>query len=207
MAHTEGDWIRHWARKIRCIREAGKFCKSCGVNIEESPWLAAFHHRDPDTKEFEISRMFTRSSFSELIDEIEKCDLLCHNCHSSEHINMNSYIKLIKTAREKSNTIHEYTTGRKNIDKSKLINLYKEGMSDVKISKRLGITRSAVYYHRSKLNLKINNVRDKSIDIDKVQQLLSEGKTKSQIAARFNISRKTLYNKLKYIKTNQHTHT
>lgn len=44
-----------------------------------------FHHRDPATKIFKISEGAYRQSRAKILAEIEKCDLLCGDCHRAEH--------------------------------------------------------------------------------------------------------------------------
>lgn len=56
-------------------------CKKCGENRY---YLFEFHHRDPSKKDFAISDR-TRTPSSQLIEEIEKCDVLCSNCHREWH--------------------------------------------------------------------------------------------------------------------------
>ena len=56
-------------------------CKKCG---ETRYYLFDFHHRDPKTKDFQISD-HSRAPLSQLITEIEKCDTLCANCHREWH--------------------------------------------------------------------------------------------------------------------------
>lgn len=41
-----------------------------------------FHHRDPQTKLFNIK---TTVPWGKLVEEAKKCDLLCANCHREEH--------------------------------------------------------------------------------------------------------------------------
>lgn len=55
-------------------------CVDCG--IQYSYYVMDFDHRDPQTKVANISRL-TRQAFSlELIQsELEKCDIVCANCH------------------------------------------------------------------------------------------------------------------------------
>lgn len=43
-----------------------------------------FHHRDPSKKEFSISSP-NFHKWEDVIKELEKCDLLCSNCHAEEH--------------------------------------------------------------------------------------------------------------------------
>lgn len=56
-------------------------CKNCG---ESDPVVLQFHHRDPNTKEG-IASKFIHYSWEKLKAEIEKCDILCANCHIKHH--------------------------------------------------------------------------------------------------------------------------
>ncbi len=53
-----------------------------------------FHHIDPNCKSFEISTVSRTISvdrfIEEVIPELDKCELLCPNCHRLEHIFMGS---------------------------------------------------------------------------------------------------------------------
>lgn len=58
-------------------------CSSCGMTITA---CLDFHHRDPLTKLFEISRGITMGyAWARILAEIEKCDVLCSNCHRQVH--------------------------------------------------------------------------------------------------------------------------
>lgn len=58
-------------------------CKHCGYN---NILALSFHHRNPKEKEFNISKGFTHSYGLDLMKkEVEKCDVLCLNCHCIEH--------------------------------------------------------------------------------------------------------------------------
>ena len=65
------------------VQQMGGKCERCGYNdcIE----ALCFHHVDPTTKLFEISRGLTKSMFA-LQKEVDKCALLCANCHIEAHI-------------------------------------------------------------------------------------------------------------------------
>lgn len=68
-----------WYRQLK----KDMFCKSCG---ETHPAVLDFHHRDPRQKVESISRMFRKKYTLEQIQrEIEKCDVLCANCHRKTH--------------------------------------------------------------------------------------------------------------------------
>jgi hypothetical protein len=72
--------------KIRAINYLGGQCQ-CG---EQHPSALQFHHRDPSTKLFsitskELSTPKKRPWDTIIIPELDKCDLLCANCHFKEH--------------------------------------------------------------------------------------------------------------------------
>ena len=52
-------------------------------DYDESIAALEFHHRDPRTKDFGIGAFF--SSAQRLNTELEKCDLVCANCHRVRH--------------------------------------------------------------------------------------------------------------------------
>ncbi len=59
-------------------------CTYCGEN---HPATLQFHHRDPSQKEFNIAEFVTRhmGSIDKLQKEIDKCDIVCANCHLKYH--------------------------------------------------------------------------------------------------------------------------
>ena len=71
-----------WTMKLRCIKHLGGKCELC--NYDKCPEALDFHHRDPSTKSFTISGRMSRS-WDVLRPEVEKCMLLCANCHRETH--------------------------------------------------------------------------------------------------------------------------
>lgn len=62
-------------------------CKKCGYN--KFIGSLDFHHIEPEHKDFIISHSFT--SFNNLHKkELDKCILLCSNCHRIEHSKKNN---------------------------------------------------------------------------------------------------------------------
>ena len=58
-------------------------CKNCNEN---DPIVLEFHHRNPDTKLFNICKhIYNGTSVIKVLSEIEKCDVLCSNCHRKHH--------------------------------------------------------------------------------------------------------------------------
>lgn len=71
---------RQWAREL--IIEARKVgCLHCG---QLHPATLDFHHKDPKTKKFNLTTGKTRSRKS-IIEELQKCIVLCSNCHRILH--------------------------------------------------------------------------------------------------------------------------
>jgi hypothetical protein len=60
--------------------EAG--CKVCG---ERRAWCLDFHHRDPDTKSFQLQHREMLRRWDVIVEEMLKCDVLCANCHRDHH--------------------------------------------------------------------------------------------------------------------------
>lgn len=70
-------------RKKQMIEYKGGKCIRCGYN--KCPDALDFHHRNPDEKEFSISRYGRSCSVVKWKKELDKCDLLCRNCHAELH--------------------------------------------------------------------------------------------------------------------------
>jgi predicted HNH restriction endonuclease len=68
--------------KDKAIEYKGGKCSICGY--DKAKECLAFHHLDPSTKEFTLSRSFNRS-WKSLQKELDKCILVCLNCHGEIH--------------------------------------------------------------------------------------------------------------------------
>lgn len=70
--------------KTELVNRRGSKCELCGYNKSFS--ALDFHHIDKSTKSFSISEgCRTSKSKEEIFKEIEKCILLCSNCHHEVH--------------------------------------------------------------------------------------------------------------------------
>lgn len=69
-------------RKNEAIAYLGGVCMICGGVFH--PAIYEFHHRDPKTKEKDPSKVLS-FSWKRIISELDKCDLLCANCHRFLH--------------------------------------------------------------------------------------------------------------------------
>ena len=71
--------LRH-RRKIMAVEHKGNKCQRCGYDGCYS--ALEFHHRDPSKKSFGLScRELSNRTWEACLIELDKCDLLCSNCH------------------------------------------------------------------------------------------------------------------------------
>lgn len=73
----------HNKLKQICVDYKGGKCEKCGFNKCNS--ALEFHHLDPKEKDFNISTKGGSELTEEIKAELDKCKLLCSNCHSEEH--------------------------------------------------------------------------------------------------------------------------
>ena len=66
---------------IQNLKES-QCCKKCG---EQRWYLLDYHHLDPSQKTERIAKLMIRSSLDTTLNEIQKCILLCSNCHREFH--------------------------------------------------------------------------------------------------------------------------
>ena len=75
-------WIR---RKIEAISYKGSVCERCKLHLKDTHYTVFdFHHSDPKEKDFDWSKM-RLCSVKKLTNELDKCILLCANCHRIIH--------------------------------------------------------------------------------------------------------------------------
>jgi hypothetical protein len=57
-------------------------CSKCGYS---HPAALDFHHTDPGTKEGNVYRYASSGQYKKAFEEVEKCIVLCANCHRVHH--------------------------------------------------------------------------------------------------------------------------
>ena len=65
---------------VEKAKECG--CKKCG---EKRSYVLDFHHINPQEKSATINHLIKSGSEQTLLTEIDKCDVLCANCHREFH--------------------------------------------------------------------------------------------------------------------------
>lgn len=69
--------------KLMAINYKGGKCEICGYN--KCPDALEFHHINSNEKDFGIAQKGYTRSFSEVRKELDKCILVCSNCHREIH--------------------------------------------------------------------------------------------------------------------------
>jgi len=66
-----------------CLEYKGGKCENCGYNKCRA--ALEFHHLDVNKKEFSIGQSRLKRVTQQTLDELDKCQLLCANCHREAH--------------------------------------------------------------------------------------------------------------------------
>lgn len=62
-------------------------CSICGYN--KCAKALEWHHVDSEDKDLEVSAFISKGNLVRALEEIEKCEVLCANCHREEHERLN----------------------------------------------------------------------------------------------------------------------
>lgn len=75
--------------KKKAIEYKGGKCQLCGYDKYEG--AMDFHHLDPNKKDFAISAKGITRAWEKVKEELDKCVLLCANCHRETHAGLTKY--------------------------------------------------------------------------------------------------------------------
>ena len=74
--------------KEKALQYKGGCCSNCGY--DKCNDALEFHHTDESKKRFNISKnIFTSKRWATILEELDKCILLCSNCHRELHAKNN----------------------------------------------------------------------------------------------------------------------
>lgn len=75
--------LRGLKRKIELIELKGGCCERCGYDKNVAAF--DFHHKDPTKKDFSISSSGNTRAWEVIKKELDKCIMVCANCHREIH--------------------------------------------------------------------------------------------------------------------------
>ena len=145
--------------------KATAICCICGEN---DPRCLDFHHRNPEEKDFGITRAIRdRVAWSTILEEIEKCDLICANCHRKGHAS------LVAKGKKKGHRSPHYERNKKRIERAR--RFVKRARESSKCEK-CGEDRSECldFHHRHGKDLTISELVARKASIAKLKEAIAK---------------------------------
>lgn len=185
--------------KKKLVDYKGGKCEICGY--DKCINALDFHHLNPNEKDFGISN-YTVLSFDKLKKEVDKCILVCANCHREIHAKENEETEIAMEKKEKEiyteilnnrNTYKESITNVKDSYKfliyTDIINDMKQNMSREEIFSKYHINNKTFNKFLKENNLEYSKAKKVTIKPNKEEliDLLKEN-SKSSIGRMFGVS-------------------
>lgn len=170
--------VKQWRLKTKdkMVQSMGGKCQCCGYNKTNK--ALAFHHINPNEKDLGFGDIRANpKSWAKIVEELKKCILVCHNCHSEIHDGIrdlpkkyaifdeefSNFEKIIeydqcpvcksnKPIKQKFCSVKCSQTNRRKVDWESidlLDLLSKHSISE--LEKMLGISNAAIYKRRDKI--------------------------------------------------------
>lgn len=170
--------VRAWRHrtKTKMVEAMGGKCQCCGYNVCKE--ALAFHHIDPAQKDIGFGSLRANpKKWEKVVEELKKCILVCHNCHSEIHAGVRavpseyaifddkfsnwkqieeynecSVCNKEKPAKQKFCSHKCAQTNRRKVDWESidLLNLLQQySISD--LERMLGVSNAAIYKRRDKI--------------------------------------------------------
>lgn len=79
------DAVKRRRHKVKKMALEYKGCKCCKCGYEKFQGALEFHHLDPSKKDFHIGEGGYTRSWEKMKKELDKCILVCSNCHKEIH--------------------------------------------------------------------------------------------------------------------------
>jgi hypothetical protein len=127
-------------------------CEKC--NNESLPnYCLDFHHIIPKDKSFEISKAFryikdrtfhfkTVEDLQDIVkNEIDKCMVLCGNCHQDIHFDKEKYEKYKNEINNKIGNVNEI---QPKLDKQQVLDMYNSGMRQIEIARHFNASKGTI---------------------------------------------------------------
>lgn len=95
------------ARRISASNYKNNVCEICGLkrNTIDDLEIFDFHHTDQSNKSFDLSDKMHSRKWTEIKNELDKCMMLCANCHRKQHL----YIRNETVVKFAENLITKYS--------------------------------------------------------------------------------------------------
>lgn len=172
--------------KHKLVEYKGGKCEICGYNKCDA--ALEFHHLNPNEKDFGIAYKGYTRNFDECKKEVDKCILVCANCHRELHENERNK-DFLKT---KSNICSFKKIDK--INKENVLQMIEDGKNQSEISKTLDISICTLKRFLSKNNIDMRRKHYNLPTFEEICLLKNNGKTFTEIGELLNIDRKIISN-------------
>lgn len=174
-------------RKHAMLQYLNKFsCSKCNCNKSES--ILEFHHIVPSTKLFNLQEY--RGSHvnlsSEVKNELDKCEVLCRNCHMEVHMDFDFYSN-VESIIEDFN-INEYIK----LDEDEVLSLFIEGESVTRIANKLKVNKSTISTILSRLGKGSYKLSEITVDKNEMIMYIQQGLNNSEISKKMKCHNSTV---------------
>lgn len=166
--------VKEWREriKIKMVECMGGKCQCCGY--DKCMTALAFHHLIPTEKDFGFGQIRANpKSWEKIVNELKKCILVCHNCHSEIHSGLriipNDYIKFDEKLSSSSLDFNDCPI-----------------CGNKKPTIRIFCSKPCLHINNQKLNQKLT-----LSDIELIELLTKH--TVTEIAKQWNITTATIY--------------
>lgn len=203
------EFILRWAKRYRATQELGGKCTKCG---EDDMFKLDFHHLDPNEKEYGISSISRHKPWEDIEKELNKCVLLCRNCHTSHHMGEIKLLfnKFFNEIYEKSLIVHEVTKSKLNDEY--IYGMLKKGYSlnfiarsikkDVSTIRDVAIRLEENFNETLFKRLNDHNKTKEKINDELLIKLYNDGVAVKDIAIMYKMNKSTLFPRIKKLKQN-----
>lgn len=188
---------RRKRKKLLVDMKGGK-CERCGY--DKCIDALEFHHLNPQEKDFGLSDGRTRS-FSRVKEELNKCILVCSNCHKEIHseirqTNMKNLLKEVEEnmlrfeAENGAIEFHKRCHGNINLDIDMVQQLANEGLSKTDIAKHLNVSRGTItrFIKNNKILWTQKPAKLNDYTVEQFNKDWLELKNYTQIGRKYNVS-------------------
>ena len=179
---VEYDYQKRHRIKEQLVEYKGGKCEICGYN--KCLNALDFHHRNPEEKEYALNTANYNKSFEKLKKEVDKCILVCSNCHREIHFEENE--------KRRENFIYNDINRAKALSKLNLNDVvkdYENGLTQLEISIKYEVSLSTVrrFFQQHKLAKK-----HFSCDKNDLLEVFKQNPTYTFVADKFKTTTKVI---------------
>lgn len=185
--------------KQKAVEYKGGKCEICGY--DKCIDALEFHHINPEEKDFGISKKGYTRSWEKVKEEVDKCMLLCANCHREIHslyklemknARLNGFKDNISLFNEKNLTNKTLDSKVSQIKRDDLLQDISNGLTIKSIATKYDISVSYLRKIFKKFSIKLSNPVKKLITLESLIKDFMELKSFTNVGKKYGVSDKAV---------------